>query len=226
LRGGSLRPSWLTPLAVHSDIADMPRLLHRCARHRARALIAVAGLALSVCLADSRPAGAYSAWQRVNNEVAMKAYVAAIRYFNPGIDDAEARQIVAAIVRESMAQGVDPRLVVAIVATESAFDRTARSPAGARGLGQLMPETAAEDGVSDVEDINQNIHGTVMTLKGDLEHYARFDPQHQYVYAIAAYNAGTGAVDRYGGVPPYDETIRYVWKVIVLWRRFYGLSAS
>jgi soluble lytic murein transglycosylase-like protein len=156
----------------------------------------------------------------------MRIYVDAIRYFNPGIDEGEARHIVAAIVTDSQQAGIDPRLVVAIVATESAFDRTARSYAGARGLGQLMPGTAADDNVTDVEDIDQNIRGTVMTLKGNLEHYAHYDMQHQYVYAIAAYNAGAGAVDEYHGVPPYDETIRYVYKVIGLWRRFYGLSSS
>ncbi|MBC5806954.1 MAG: hypothetical protein DLM53_10190 [Candidatus Eremiobacter antarcticus] len=157
---------------------------------------------------------------------AMEAYVAAIRYFNAGIDENEARHIVVAIVRETHAAGIDPRLVVAIVATESSFDRTARSSAGAIGLGQLMPSTAAADDVSDSRNIDQNIHGTVLTLKGNLRHYAAFDLQHRYVYAIAAYNAGAGAVDAYGGVPPYDETIHYVWKVVVLWRRLWGMSAG
>ena len=156
----------------------------------------------------------------------MRAYVAAIRYFNPGIDEDEARHIVVTIARDSAAAGVDPRLIVAIVATESSFDRTARSSSGARGLGQLMPATAADDNVTDVENVDQNIRGTIVTLKGNLDHYARYDKQRQYEYAIAAYNAGSGAVDEYHGVPPYDETVHYVWKVIVLWRRLWGLSAT
>ena len=156
----------------------------------------------------------------------MSAYVAAIRYFNEGIAQGEAERIVSAIVKNAHTEGVDPRLVVAIIATESSFDRTARSSAGAMGLGQLMPETAADADVSDPDNVDQNVRGTVLTLKGDLEHYAALDKQHQYVYAIAAYNAGTGAVDEYQGVPPYDETIRYVWKVVVLWRRLCGLSAT
>lgn len=156
----------------------------------------------------------------------MGAYVAAIRYFNAGISSDEAQRIVDAILREAAGERVDPRLVVAIVATESSFDRTARSSSGAMGLGQLMPGTAADDGVNDADDIDQNIRGTVLTLKGDLEHYARFDQQHQYLYAIAAYNAGSGAVDEYGGIPPYDETVNYVMKVVVLWRRLTGLSAT
>jgi len=156
----------------------------------------------------------------------MTAYVAAIRYFNEGITQDDAERIVTAIVNDAYTESVDPRLVVAIIATESSFDRTARSSAGAMGLGQLMPATAADADVSDPDDIDQNVRGTVLTLKGDLEHYARLDKQHQYVYAIAAYNAGSGAVDEYQGVPPYDETIRYVWKVVVLWRRLCGLSAT
>ncbi len=190
-----------------------------------RALSLVAPFLVFTLSASLRPAYAITE-RKVSTEEAMRAYVAAIRYFNPGIDEDEARHIVVAIARESHDAGIDPRLVVAIVATESAFDRTARSYAGARGLGQLMPSTATDDKVTDVEDIDQNIHGTVLTLKGNLDHYARYDKQHQYIYAIAAYNAGSGAVDEYHGVPPYDETIHYVWKVIVLWRRLWGMSAT
>jgi soluble lytic murein transglycosylase-like protein len=193
--------------------------------HSARALFVLPAVVWA--LISSLPASADSAATRnVSGDQAMRAYVSAIRYFNPGIDEDEARRIVAAIARESLAAHVDPRLIVAIVATESAFDRTARSSAGARGLGQLMPSTAADDHVVDVEDIDQNIHGTVITIKGNLDHYARYDTQRQYVYAIAAYNAGSGAVDEYHGVPPYDETVHYVWKVITLWRRLWGMSAT
>jgi soluble lytic murein transglycosylase-like protein len=193
--------------------------------HSARALFVL--LTVVWALLSSLPASADSAATRnISGDQAMRAYVSAIRYFNPGIDEDEARRIVAAIARESLAAHVDPRLIVAIVATESAFDRTARSSAGARGLGQLMPSTAADDRVIDVEDIDQNIHGTVLTIKGNLDHYARYDMQRQYVYAIAAYNAGSGAVDEYHGVPPYDETVHYVWKVITLWRRLWGMSAT
>lgn len=186
-----------------------------------------ASLAIAGALLAPAPASAAThALRKVTAAEVMHAYVAAIRYFNAGIDEPEAEQIVAAIMRESWDQKVDPRLVVAIVATESSFDRTARSSAGARGLGQLMPGTAAIDGVSDVENINQNIHGTVLTLKGNLEHYSRLDAQECYERAIAAYNAGTGAVDRYGGIPPYDETVNYVYKVLSLWRRLVGLDSG
>lgn len=188
-----------------------------------RALAIVSAFALFSPVAPSRAAVVH---HPVTSAEAMDAYVAAIRYFNDGIAQGEAERIVTAIVKNAHTEGVDPRLVVAIIATESSFDRTARSSAGAMGLGQLMPETAADADVSDPDDVDQNVRGTVLTLKGDLEHYAALDKQHQYVYAIAAYNAGTGAVDEYQGVPPYDETIRYVWKVVVLWRRLCGLSAT
>lgn len=180
--------------------------------------------ALLLCAAFAAASPAWAKPHKLSLSQAFVAYAAAIRYFNPSVDEPEARQIVSAILRESWDAHIDPRLVVAVVATESSFDRTARSSAGARGLGQLMPSTAELDNVSDVEDIDQNIHGTVLTLKGDLAHYAGYAQQDQYVRAIAAYNAGTGAVDRYGDVPPYDETVNYVYKVIELWRRLTGMD--
>ncbi len=183
----------------------------------------LAWVAAAVAPASAAPAHTNT---KITSGEAMTAYVAAIRYFNPGIGESDAQRIVSAIISDSYAQGLDPRLVVAIIATESSFDRTARSSAGAMGLGQLMPATAADAQVTDADDIDQNVRGTVLTLKGNLEHYAGMDMQTRYVDAIAAYNAGTGAVDEYHGVPPYDETIHYVWKVVVLWRRLCGLSAT
>jgi soluble lytic murein transglycosylase-like protein len=186
----------------------------------------LAALIFAVCQSAIFAQAASAAPAPHTGREVMNAYVAAIRYFNAGIDSSEAQLIVDAILRDAADERVDPRLVVAIVATESSFDRTARSSSGAMGLGQLMPGTAADDGVSNADDIDQNIRGTVLTLKGNLQHYARFDVQRQYLYAIAAYNAGSGAVDEYGGIPPYDETVHYVMKVVVLWRRLTGLSAT
>ena len=184
-----------------------------------------ASLIVTAALVPAAPAVAASKLHPLISAEARREYVSAIRYFNPGIDEIEAQRIVTAIWRESWDEQVDPRLVVAIVATESSFDRTARSSVGAGGLGQLMPGTAALDGVTNVDDINQNIHGTVLTLKGNIEHYSGLDSQDCFERAIAAYNAGTGAVDRYGGVPPYDETVNYVFKVITLWRRLTGYDS-
>ncbi len=107
---------------------------------------------------------------------------------------------------------VDPALVKAIVYNESAFDPGAESGAGARGLMQLMPETAASLGVSDPYDAAQNVRGGTRYLRGLLDRF------HDVALAIAAYNAGPAAVERYGGVPPYAETRNYVRGVLTSYR--------
>ena len=109
------------------------------------------------------------------------------------------------------AQEVDPALVKAVVAAESNFQTNAISRAGALGLMQLMPETAAELGVEAPFEPSQNVRGGVQYLKSLLERYDALE------HALAAYNAGPTTVDRYEGVPPYPETRAYVARVL----RFY-----
>ena len=150
------------------------------------------------------------------------AYASALRSFDRGLAPAVASRLAERVVGEADACGLDARLVVALVAVESSWNPRAISPAGARGLGQLMPGTAAGLGV-DADDPDANLRGTVRHLRGLLDRYARFSAQERYVRAIAAYNAGAGAVDRYGGVPPYTETQLYVRRVIGLWRRLAGM---
>ncbi|MCW7492749.1 lytic transglycosylase domain-containing protein [Leptospira sp. 2 VSF19] len=108
-------------------------------------------------------------------------------------------------------QGMDPNLVKAMVKAESGFKPKAVSPKGAMGLMQLMPETAESLGVNDPFDPEDNIGGGVKFLKGLMKEFK--DPEK----AIAAYNAGPGAVKRYKGIPPYEETQKYVNKV----KRYY-----
>ncbi|PJZ44160.1 lytic transglycosylase domain-containing protein [Leptospira brenneri] len=108
-------------------------------------------------------------------------------------------------------QGMDPNLVKAMVKAESGFKTKAVSPKGAMGLMQLMPETAESLGVADPFNPEENIEGGVKFLKGLMKEFK--DPEK----AIAAYNAGPGAVKRYKGIPPYEETQKYVNKV----KRFY-----
>lgn len=152
---------------------------------------------------------------------ALVAYAAALRAFQPGLGDEQATRLAARVLTEADAARIDARLVVALVAVESAWRPAAVSPAGARGLGQLMPGTAAGLGV-DPDDPEANLHGTVVHLAALLAHYGRLQPPERYARAVAAYNAGAGAVDRFGGVPPYAETRLEVRRVIALWRRLCG----
>ncbi|WMJ68585.1 lytic transglycosylase domain-containing protein [Stenotrophomonas sp. 24(2023)] len=111
--------------------------------------------------------------------------------------------------------GVEEAVVRAIIHAESAYNPTALSRAGAQGLMQLMPPTAARFGVSDSYDAAQNIRGGVQYLAWLLK---RFNGD--LTLAAAGYNAGEGAVDRHGGVPPYSETRYYVQRVAQLADRY------
>jgi soluble lytic murein transglycosylase-like protein len=107
--------------------------------------------------------------------------------------------------------GIDPGLVRAIIQVESAYRPDARSPKGAMGLMQLMPRTARQYAVRNPYDPRSNIEAGVMHLKSLLR---RFDLS----VALAAYNAGEAAVERFGGIPPYQETREYVSRVLGLLR--------
>jgi soluble lytic murein transglycosylase-like protein len=104
--------------------------------------------------------------------------------------------------------GLDPALLKGLIRQESNFNASAQSAAGAQGLTQLMPGTAASLGV-DASDPAQAIDGGARYLKAQLDRFGN-DPSK----ALAAYNAGPGAVARFGGVPPYAETQNYVQKVL------------
>ena len=117
--------------------------------------------------------------------------------------------------------GVDPALLKGLIRQESGFDPNARSAAGAAGLTQLMPGTAASLGVTDPSDPAQAIEGGAKYLKAQLDRFGG-DP----AKALAAYNAGPGAVQRFGGVPPYAETQGYVQKVLGFARQYGAQSLS
>lgn len=118
------------------------------------------------------------------------------------------------ILKATAGTQVSPALVVAVIATESAGRKDVVSSAGATGLMQLMPATAARFGVETLTDPAQNIAGGVKYLHFLLNHF-----DGDAVLAIAAYNAGEGAVARNGGVPEYKETRAYVPKVVAAWER-------
>jgi soluble lytic murein transglycosylase-like protein len=104
--------------------------------------------------------------------------------------------------------GLDPHLVLAVIAAESAFDKTAVSPKGAQGLMQLMPQTASRFGVTNAFDPEQNLRGGMTYLAWLIEQF-RGDLD----LALAGYNAGEGAVEQYRGIPPYQETREYVRRI-------------
>jgi soluble lytic murein transglycosylase-like protein len=112
---------------------------------------------------------------------------------------------------------VDPALVKAVIRTESNFISYARSPKGAVGLMQLMPATARRHNVWRVFDPRENIEGGVRHLRLLLDQY-----NGNVRLALAAYNAGDGAVSRHGGVPPYPETIEYLQRVLAYRDQYRG----
>lgn len=125
------------------------------------------------------------------------------------------------ILKATIGTQVSPALVLAVIGIESAGETAAESAAGAQGLMQLMPATAARFGVSDAKDPVQNIKGGVAYLDFLMKTFDR-DP----LMVIAAYNAGEGAVAANSGVPPFAETRDYVPKVLAAWQVAQGLCLT
>ncbi len=129
-------------------------------------------------------------------------------------------QLDALVTRLSKQLGLHPALVHSVIEAESNYDADAVSPKGAVGLMQLMPETAQDLSVTDRTDPRENVRGGASYLKQLLDRYQ--GSRDGLLRALAAYNAGPGKVDRYDGLPPYDETRHFVGRVI---RRFLDLTA-
>lgn len=117
-------------------------------------------------------------------------------------------EVEALIEKHSAQNGLDPNLVRAVITAESGGDPNSVSPKGAMGLMQLMPETARGYGVQDPFDPEQNIAGGTRMLAEKLKQY-----DGDLALALAAYNAGSGNVRKYGGVPPFRETQNYIQRI-------------
>ena len=120
------------------------------------------------------------------------------------------------IYRAGEKQGVDPRFIHAVIKQESRYNPKAVSSAGAQGLMQMMPATADRFGLKDPFDAKANVEAGTKYLKWLLK---RFDGD--VSLALAGYNAGEGAVDKYKGVPPYNETQNYVKKIVATYGKTY-----
>jgi soluble lytic murein transglycosylase-like protein len=142
----------------------------------------------------------------------------AIATLNPRLAARDVDVMGESIIAYSAKYNVDPTLVVAVIAAESRFNPNARSYKGAMGLGQLMPATAAAHNV-DAWDPIENLHLAVRIIRKNLDKY-----DGDWNKALAAYNAGTGSVDRHGGVPPYRETRNYLWKIYEYWCWLNGMQ--
>jgi len=151
-------------------------------------------------------------------------YASFIKSRNKRLNDSEAMRIAQSIVGFSIRDGVDARLIMAMVMVESGFNPSATSRVGAMGLGQLMPGTARSFGLTNAYDSVQNLYATVRTIRGHLERYGKKSEEafEALILSLAAYNAGSGNVRRHGGVPPFRETQNYIRKVISLYQAFAG----
>ena len=157
----------------------------------------------------------------------LEPYKKAIMRFNRKLSAGQAEAIACYILEYSSKYDVDPRLVVSVVLAESHFRLDATSRCGAMGLGQLMPGTAAGMGVSNAYDPHQNLAASVRLIRGHLDKLSGHAKWSQLTWdhlalALASYNAGPGAVRKYGGVPPYRETQAYIARVTSIYRQLCG----
>ncbi|MCX6361036.1 MAG: lytic transglycosylase domain-containing protein [Armatimonadetes bacterium] len=156
------------------------------------------------------------------------AYAGFIAGWNPRLPRHQVDQITVSLLYFAERHRVDPRLAVALIIAESGFNPNAKSRAGAQGLGQLMPFNSRAFGLANPYDPMQNVRVSMNILKMKLQMYHESgvpDGQltaHQVALTLAAYNAGSGAVRKFGGIPPYRETQRYVARIMSLYKRLCG----
>ncbi|MBV9468699.1 MAG: transglycosylase SLT domain-containing protein [Abitibacteriaceae bacterium] len=154
-----------------------------------------------------------------NFEAQKPAYRALVQRCNPKLSAAQVDEIATALLTAGYENNIDPRFLAAIIAVESDFDIYCLSSSGAMGLGQLMPFNLPEAHITNAWNPTQNVIGMARLLRGHLNDY-RGRPN-STLLAVAAYNAGPGAVRRAGfQVPPGQQVQRYVWKVYYRYKAF------
>ncbi len=144
----------------------------------------------------------------------IAVYSAVLRQYNPQMPQWQSNDLARHLLLTATRWKLDTNMLAAIVTVESSWHTHALSYAGAIGLGQLMPGTAATLGVNPHDPV-QNLQGAARYLRGLLERFGA--KRDRYALVFAAYNAGPRAVQRYGGIPPYSQTQRYVVKVLRAW---------
>ncbi|MDX1933018.1 MAG: lytic transglycosylase domain-containing protein [Capsulimonadales bacterium] len=173
-------------------------------------------------MADSRRVAGYNLSEKA--QAIYPAYLDFVRRYNRRLAPAQAEAIAASILLYSEAYDLDPRLMVALIIAESDFRPGETSHKGAMGLGQLMKDEVRRLRLSNPYDPVQNIAGVSFLLKERLNKYSgsgsfKDASMRHIVLALASYNAGMGAVRKYGGVPPYRETQNYVKKIERIYRQ-------
>jgi soluble lytic murein transglycosylase-like protein len=158
--------------------------------------------------ATAVPAGAAEA-------PATEQYASVLRTINPHLQVHQSLRYARSLLADSHRANLDPNLIMALVTVESSWQTTAVSHSGARGLGQLMPSTAALLGVNPRVP-SENLRGATTYLRSLINRFAGRGVQTMR-FAIGAYNAGPHAVEQFHGIPPYHETQRYVMKVLAQW---------
>jgi soluble lytic murein transglycosylase-like protein len=177
----------------------------------ARCFVAIAPVVLAALLGS--PATAMAAVHPVPaTPQTIAVYATVLRHINPQMPGWQSRDLARRVLVSAERWHLDTNMLIAIVTVESSWHTHAVSSAGAIGLGQLMPGTAALLGVNP-HDPTQNLLGAARYLRGLLQRFGT----HHYDLVFAAYNAGPHAVNEYGGIPPYDETQAYVVRVLDEW---------
>jgi len=158
----------------------------------------------------------------------IRVYANAIRGYNAKLTRSASEKLAQAVLGFSQHYKLDPRLVMAVIISESHFRTDAVSGSGAMGLGQLMPTTAAGLGVNNAFDPVDNLYGSIRYIRSMVDRTSgkRWNDMtwQDLSLALAAYNAGPNAVKKHGGVPPYRETQNYVRKVTDTYKQLCGLK--